>query len=96
MSSRFSSPMTNAPMSAVAISFSGRSWRVASTRLAITSSAATLTGPDEVASTDWGLGTLTFDAETFPTGWTATLGRCGAIPGFGLRADPWWEGMEAE
>ncbi len=39
-----SSSITNAPMSAVAISFSGRSCSVASTRSATLSSAATLTG----------------------------------------------------
>ena len=36
--------MTNEPISAVEISFSGRSWSVASTLSATASSAATLTG----------------------------------------------------
>ena len=53
---------------------------------------ATLTGPDGVASADWGFGTVTFDAPTFPTGWTATLGRCNALPAFGLRAEPFAPG----
>src|SRR5207245_11592397 len=44
LSSFLSSSMTKLPMSAVAISFSGRSCNVASTRSATPSSAATLTG----------------------------------------------------
>src|SRR5262249_48911806 len=44
LSSFFSSSITNPPISAVAISFSGRSCSVASTRSATASSAATLTG----------------------------------------------------
>ena len=36
---------------------------------------------------NWGLARIAFDAPTFPTGWTVTMGNCGYEADWSLRAD---------
>ena len=47
---------------------------------------ASLTGPDGLASSNWGRIIVTFDETSFPSGWTALVGECFDQPDFGVRA----------
>ncbi|MCP3970256.1 MAG: hypothetical protein GY717_08065 [Rhodobacteraceae bacterium] len=48
---------------------------------------AALTGIDGMKSSTWGSAIITFDVASFPTGWTATLGKCFGAPETGIRAE---------
>ncbi|EAU40017.1 hypothetical protein FP2506_02210 [Fulvimarina pelagi HTCC2506] len=48
---------------------------------------AELTGPDGARSSSWGRAVVSFDRPSFPSGWTAELGRCFEEPRGSVRAD---------